>query len=487
MDLLKLQKAKYGLGLNVLFFVTHFLSAQITAPAASDIEVGEIKLSSTSTTSLFIIRNIFITGNKKTRPDILLRELPFKSGDHYNLDVLVKKFELARQQLMNTALFHEVFVSLKSLEGYNIDILVDVRERWYIFPIPYVKMVYRNINQWLVEEKGSLRNLDYGLKLMYNNVTGRNDKLNVWLVDGYSRHFSFNYDRIYIGKSLKWGMAVGFTIGKTKEINYNTAEDKQLLLRDNNSFLRSFVYAKAEITYRRAIKTRHRFGLSYTAENVEDTVISLNPSYFPTGYHRIAFPEIYYTMTYFDLDYIPYPTRGYAAEFSFSKKGLNNIINVWQFTVKGSANWHLTPKNYLNLRSFFTIKLPFKQPYYNKHLLGYGDVFMQGYEYYVIDGVAGGYLKATITRELFNFKKEYYRKKRDEYFHVPFRVFAKVFGNAGYIHNPQPGENSLNNKMLYSAGFGIDILTLYDFTFKLECSFNQLGQNGVFLHRKSYF
>lgn len=479
-------RIKYGLGLVVCLFVTRSLSAQ-TDQGVSDIVMSEEKNFPSSNPSLFIVRNIFISGNRKTKPDILLRELPFKPGDKYSLDGLVKKFELARQQLMNTTLFHEVFVSLKSLEGYNVDIAVDVRERWYIFPIPYIKAVYRNLNQWLVEEKGNLNKINYGLKLIYNNVTGRNDKLNVWLVDGYSRHFSFNYDRLYIDKSLKWGMDVGLTIGKTREVNFNTAGDKQLLLRDNNNFLRNFVYAKAEITYRRAIKTRHRFGFSYTSENVRDTVIALNPSYFPSGHRRIAFPELYYTMTYFDVDYIPYPTIGYGAEFSFSKKGLNHNINVWQLTLKGSANWHLTPRNYLNLRSYCTIKLPFKQPYYNKRLLGYGDVFMQGYEYYVIDGVAGGYIKAAVTRELFNFKKDYYRKKRDEYFHIPFRVFAKIFCNAGYVHNPEPGENSLNNRMLYSAGFGIDVLTLYDFTLKLECSFNQLGQNGVFLHRTSYF
>jgi hypothetical protein len=192
-------------------------------------------------------------------------------------------------------------------------------------------------------------------------------------------------------------------------------------------------------------------------------------------------------MTFFDVDYIPYPTRGYAAEFTFGKKGLNNIINVWQLTLKGSANWHLFPKTYLNLRSYGILKFPFKQPYFNQRLLGYNEVFMQGYEYYVIDGVAGGYLKATATRELINFHGNFLRKKREEPLHIPIRIFAKIYGNAGYIHNPQPGENSLTNKMLYSGGIGIDILTLYDFTIKMEWTFNQLGQNGVFLHRKSYF
>src|SRR5688572_23729283 len=62
----------------------------------------------------FIIRDIIIVGNKRTRPDIILREIPFQPGDNYLLQDLVKKFETARQQLMNTTLFHEAVVALKS-------------------------------------------------------------------------------------------------------------------------------------------------------------------------------------------------------------------------------------------------------------------------------------------------------------------------------------------------------------------------------------
>jgi hypothetical protein len=73
---------------------------------------------------------------------------------------------------MNTSLFHEAIVALKSFEGYNIDVLVDVKERWYIFPVPYFKPVDRNLNQWIVEQNASLDRVNYGIKLMYNNVTG---------------------------------------------------------------------------------------------------------------------------------------------------------------------------------------------------------------------------------------------------------------------------------------------------------------------------
>ena len=441
-----------------------------------------------ATNFLYVIGNIVITGNKKTKSKIILREIPFKTGEEYTLTEVVKKFEDARRQLMNTTLFHTVTVAAKGFEGNKIHVTVDLKERWYLFPAPYFKPVDRNLNQWIVEQKAKLSRVNYGVKILYYNATGRNDKFKLYLTNGYTKQISFSYDRLYIDKKLKWGMNMSFVTGKNREINYNTVNDKQVFLKNKDEYLRSFTKTNVELTYRRAIKTRHSFGIGYSAESVKDTIVQLNPAYFNTEGNRIHFPEVNYSMTYFDLDYIPYPTKGYAFQFSAGKRGFNKIINQWNFAVRSSASWHLLPKTFLNLNLYASIKAPFKQPYFNRRFLGYGDTFMQGYEYYVIDGVAGGYLKATITRELLNFNIRIPPiKKGREAERIPVRIFGKVYGNTGYVHNPQPGDNLLSNKMLYSGGFGIDILTFYDVTFKLEWTFNQLGQNGLFLHRKSIF
>jgi len=184
----------------------------------------EIKI--TDNTAPFTIRNIIIIGNKKTKASIILRELPFKTFDQLPLQQLVTKFDDARRQLMNTTLFHEVTVSLKSVEGYNVDILIEVKERWYLFPVPYFKFVDRNLNQWLVQNKASLTRVNYGVKLIYNNATGHRDKLNAWLMNGYTKQISMNYDRLYFDRQLKWGAKIGFSLGKNHEVSYNTINNK---------------------------------------------------------------------------------------------------------------------------------------------------------------------------------------------------------------------------------------------------------------------
>ena len=328
-----MRKKKYYLCL-VAFLLSgsHILLAQLPSGESGitfDKEEAQPLLSEDPDNSVaFTIREIIITGNKKTKANIILREIPFKSGDKFPLQDLVKKFAIARKQLMNTTLFHEVVVAMSKTEGYVVDVLVDVRERWYIFPVPYFKPVDRNLNQWLFEKNASLSRVNYGLKVLHNNATGRNDKFRFFLISGYTKQFSFNYDRLYIDKKLRFGLATSFAIGKNREINYNTINDKQAFLK-NDDYLKSFMTASADLTYRRAIKTRHRLGIGYTIENIKDTVAQLNPTYFNEGRKRISFPEIYYRMSYFDLDYIPYPTKGHAVEcpFEFEYKIIksNNI------------------------------------------------------------------------------------------------------------------------------------------------------------------
>jgi len=471
----------------IFIFIFFLFQLPVFSQQSTNPSLATNELKQPDNSAPFTVRNIVITGNKKTKESIILRELPFKPNDQYLLQQLVAKFDEARRQLMNTTLFHEVIVSLKSVEGYNVDVLIEVKERWYLFPVPYFKFVDRNLNQWLVQNKASLSRVNYGLKVIYNNATGRRDKLNLWLMNGYTKQVSLNYDRFYFDKQLKWGAKLGLSMGKNHEVSYNTINNKEVFLKDSSDYIRSFFKTNLELTYRPAIKTRHRFGFGYTVESVEDTIVKLNPGYFTSERKRISFPEIYYTVNYSNVDYIPYPLKGFETQVSISKKGFNKIVNVWELTANTGNYWELRPKWFFSLNTMGTLKLPFEQPFFNSRLMGYGDMSMQGYEYYVIDGVAGGYVQTTLSRLLFDFRVPLPKAKKRTINYLPFKFYGKIFGNTGYVYNPNAGDNRLNNRMLYSGGIGLDILTAYDLNIRLEWSFNQLGENGLYLHRKKYF
>jgi len=433
----------------------------------------------------FVIRDIYIQGNNKTRPSTILRELPFKVNEEYPLDEILKKFQVTKTQLMNTGLFRKVIVSMKSIDGYDVFVNIEVEERWYIYPMPHLKIVDDSFQEWWRDRDKDMNRINYGFKLNYRNISGRNDKLSVTLVNGYTKQLSARYEGLFLDKDLKWSLNTGFAYGKKKEVNYNTFENKQLFFKYND-FIHSYFRASIDVSYRRAIKTKHTFTLGYYNESVADTVFNLNPK-FATNNRQIRFPELAYKLNYFDVDFIPYPTKGYAAEVLLSKKGFGGPINVWQLTTKGSGSWQLGQKSFFNLRLLGMIKLPFEQPYITQGFMGGNDVFMQGYEYYSIDGVAGGYAKAAVHRQVLNKNFSIPSKRIKRLNDIPFKVYAKAFVNAGYAYAPNTHFNNLNNRMLYSTGLGIDIVTFTDFVIKLEWSLNQLGENGLYLHRRNYF
>ena len=439
----------------------------------------------TDTVSLFTIKKIVIEGNRQTDEKVILRELPFEEHQQYPLNELVDHFAKAKKQLMNSGLFMEAVISLRSLQGQDAFVTVAVKERWYIFPMPFAKVVDRSVQEWVKNQGMDMTRVNYGIKIKHKNFTGQNDKLGLNITNGYTKEVSMRYEDLAIDKSLKWFLNAGFSFGKNKELVYATNNNQYVAYKNPDKFIYSYFNSALEVSYRPAIKTKHTFGVRYYRENISDTLFKLSP-YYSFRENNIQYPEFFYRMRYFDVDFIPYPRKGYATELEFQKKGLNSAFNLWQLTAKAMGSWPITEKAFFNLRATGVVKLPFKQPYSMQQFIGQSGMYLQGYEDYVIDGVAGAYTKATVARQLLNTRIHLpTRIKRLEY--IPLKVFGKIYGNAGYVYSRDDAhDNILNNKMLYSGGIGLDVILLYDFILRVEWSANHLRQNGIYLHDRRY-
>lgn len=454
--------------------------------AQPSITIKDTSVIKEQNTKLVSIANIEIAGNKKTRIYIIEREIPFKQGEFMLKTELDKKMELCRQQLMNTALFIDVSVSIDKQENELVFIHIQVKERWYFFPLPYFKLIDRNFNQWWVEQKRSFDRVNYGLKFMQFNVSGRNDNLNLWLVNGYTTQISARYEQPFSDKHLKSGFNIGFSYSKNREINYATINNKQAFIKQDK-FVRENFHFDITYSYRPAIKTRHNVRLFYNNDRIIDTVYSLNPNFFSNNLQRISYPEISYNIQHFNVDYIPYPLKGFMIDATILKRGFNKNMNLTQLRFHSSYSKPLFPKTYLLLQAAGSISLPFDQPYYNKRLFGTSDMYLRGMEYYVIDGVAGLIGRATVQKEIFQFVFHNPIKLKGHE-KIPFKFYLKAFGDLGYAYDKYPtSTTTLNNKWLKTWGVGLDIISIYDFVFRLEYSFNQIGNQGLFVHTKSDF
>ncbi|GEO10520.1 POTRA domain-containing protein [Segetibacter aerophilus] len=472
--------------LTILFLCTHIngFSQLIEKAPPSPVAVHTPPVDSFSAS--VVISDIVLTGFKKTKPYIIQREVAFKKGQTISSTELPDKLKLSKQQLMNTSLFVDVDIKAVKIDSEHVFIDIHVKERWYLFPIPYFRIVSRNFNTWWVEENHSLDRVEYGLKFMQNNVSGRNDNLNLWMVGGYTQQFSLRYDNPNIDNKLKNGINVGFGFRRNRELNYgmdSARPNKIGYVKQEDRFLINENYVDFAYTYRPAIRTRHTFRASYGNITVDDSVVKLNPTYFAHyGTHSRYF-DLSYNLSYTNLDYAPYPLKGFSGDAGLNKR-FGNGSNYWQLNGRGNYNIKLSPTSYVQLQAAGVLRFPYHQPYISNNLLGSPSLYMRGLEYYVIEGVAGGVARATIKNEVlsFNINSPLKSKTHDK---IPFRVFLKAFGDLGYSYTPNYGISRLNNKLLRTWGFGIDIVTFYDVVLRFEYSYNQLGDNSLFFHTQN--
>ncbi|HXB93368.1 MAG TPA: POTRA domain-containing protein [Puia sp.] len=436
-----------------------------------------------------IIGRIYIQGNKTTRSYIILRELSFKTGDTVSLATLVTAFHNAHDRLINTRLFNDVVVYIKEYHGLVADIGIDVKERWYIFPLPYLKPVDRNFTEW-AQKHYSLSRIDYGAKFTHYNFTGRNDQLTAWLITGYTRQFQLYYNLPYIDKGLRHGFGFGFNYAEQNELNVATTGNTQEFINSDTiayagKYLSRSLSFSARYFFRPGLKVRHTFNFNLFSVHIDSAVSVWNPHYFNNGVLKVVYPEWVYTFNFTDVDYVAYPLNGIIFQTSLLRRGIDKDMDLWQLSTRLTRSWPLARKWWFGIQNVSVLKWPLSQPFYNQGLIGYGDMYLRGLDRYVVDGTAGSILRNTLFRELFNFSLPFTHIASHD--RIPIRIYATAFSDAGYAYNRDDRSNSLVNRMLYTAGVGIDLVTFYDLNFRFDYSFNQLGQNGLFLHIRNDF
>ncbi|MCX6208794.1 MAG: hypothetical protein NTZ59_04665 [Bacteroidetes bacterium] len=436
-------------------------------------------LAQQSTDSTVVIDNIIISGNKRTRTDIILREMFLKKGDTISKSKLPEAVDISKHQIFNTTLFSEVTIHTAASVGNNISVIVMVKERWYIFPVPYFRLVDRNFNDWWVNRNHSLERVDYGIKFYHNNLTGRNDKLTADVITGYSRQLSLRYNLPYINKKLTNGINIGIVHTKQKEVTYATNDsNKQLLLKAIDGFPKTYTRADITFTNRPNLFLRHNFKISYTSESIDSFVAFVSPTYYSNHQTTLKYFDISYSLSYSKTNYNAYPTKGFSAVVGGFVRTFNQDNNFYQLNGTAMLATRFNHKWYMRNRVAATVKFPYNGAFINEPLFGYNPYQLRGLEYYVVDGQIGVMHKFTLGYNLLDFnlkvpiKNKYINK-------VPFKIYAKVYNDLGYCYKPN-ATTLLNNKLMHTQGFGIDVLTAYDIVFKFEYSFNQLGNSGLF-------
>ncbi len=431
-----------------------------------------------------VINHIYLFGNKKTRDEIILRELSVKEGQTLTADSISAAMKLDSLRLATVGLFTYINVHIDTVSNTQINWIIQVKERWFVIPEPIFQLADRNFNVWWNEQNRDIRRVIIGTTIRHKNFRGNLENLIATVQVGYTKKFGLEYLKPYIDKEQKHGFGIAFSVAESQETFYTTDSNKLKFVRsEDNYIIRQYEFSAA-YTWRPAYATRHIFRLGYRNYHIEDTIAKLNPDYFNDQSHELNILEISYRLERNKTDNWNYPLRGTKMiGQAIARVGLQGMKHQFVTTLELGKYWHAGRSWYVSGTFRGKVSFPEEQPYALRAALGGKFDYVRGYEYYVVDGPHFGLLRANLKKEILNVM---INKTGIRYLPViPVRIYPKIFADAGCVYNPQAGNSFLNNRMLYSYGVGLDIFTFYDIKIRLEYAFNHLGQKDLFLHFNS--
>ncbi len=461
---------------------THWLLACFIFPI--------IIFSQAPTLSGFVtIDKIYIEGNKRTKAEIILRELDFAVGDTISIKKLTQRLQENEYNVMNTGLFTSAKINFKEWEGATnkVGLNIAVKEDWYVFPFPIIEMADRNFNVWWTDYNHSLKRLNLGVRFYHTNATGRRDLLKAVVQFGFTKKYELIYTLPAFNKAKTWGINVNALHTREKEIGYSTEENKLLFHRNEEAVLLQRLRLGGGLFYRKKLDVIHQLDVSYRKHTIHESIADeLNPDFFLNNLYQKYF-SLKYHFTTDKRDIRPYPMNGYFLKGNIAKHGLSSSEDRHSLEVVG------TLQQYFSFGKKWSVALAAKgktelqreqQPYYTSRALGYEEDFIRGYEFYVIDGLDFAYLKKAIRFNFFSKEYDWGRyMKIDSFKKMPIKLFLVLHNELGYVNNPfYKANNPLSNEILWGTGLGLDVVMYYNKVFNFEYSRNHLGEHGFFLH-----
>ncbi len=434
----------------------------------------------------YTIQSIKIGGNKRTKDKIIYREFIKKIGDTVQADRLNYIVNRSQQNIFNTQLFVFDTVYIEKKDSNKISLRAHVRERWYLWPIPIFEIQDRNFNTWW--QTKDLFRINYGMTIDHRNFTGNKDILSVVVQKGYYEKYGIVYRLPYLNAKQTSGIRTSFFYKQAREVPYTTIGNEPIYYRDYHNFVFNVWEAKTSFLYRKRFFDLTNLELVYSYINLADTLLKLNPDFADKKKNELNYFTLFYSFTYDNTDIKPYPLKGWFFNINAQKNGLSilpqeNANNFFAF----STLKKYTPLNtYFNLANSISCKYKDNSylPYFFNRSLGYGSS-VRGYEYYIIDGQRYFLTKNAFKVRLLKPRTYFVKpiKNISQFNTIPFYAYLNVFFDAAYVEDKfYYQKNYLANKWLYGYGVGLDLISYYDFVFRIECSMNNLNQYGVFLH-----
>jgi outer membrane protein assembly factor BamA len=441
------------------------------------------------------IKAISYEGLKKTKIQAVKSYLNIKEGDSISLEDLLPKLEENQRNVLNSKLFSRAELKILEWQEESVCIHLKVVEAWYVFPIPIFELADRNINVWWKDFNRDISRVNSGIAVYWRNLAGYNDRLTFIAQFGFTRKFEIDYELPPIDKKQRFGISLNVLYSDNKESIYNSIDNKLIFYRNLASRERQFSRFRSGLTlrYRKSVYSNHYFECYFQKLGISDSIYFRNPDFFLDGRKTQRAFTFNYEYKLDKRDIWTYPLDGHMISLYLNKRGFGlskDINQLWLGTRLASYNkfgkrWSL---GLLSEGRYSVFK--HKDPFYQQDALGYGDSFVRGYQYYVVNGQSYFLFRSDLNFKILDLKVALNGKENSPFLHeVPFRIHTRLHADYGYVWDKYYYYgNKLNNAHMYSGGLGLDFAFYnYNILIQIEYTVNRLLQKDVYLTVKANF
>lgn len=438
------------------------------------------------------IQDIQISGNKRTKEYIILREIQFNKGDTINEDDFKEKLIKSTQNIQNTSLFNFVEIMVDTIASGVLNIKVNVVERWYIWPYVMFKTAENNLNLWWIDK--DYRHVTLMLNVVDLNFRGAREQLLLKTHFGYDNSINITYSLPNVNKNKTLGVMFEGYWSRNKEVNIGITDFKNQFYRMSNSILFEGYGAGIGFVYRPAYRVTEQVSLSYNGINFNDSVFTKNMFFAP--HNKMQFFSIFSKLKIDYRDNKSYPLNGFYSDLILTQSGLQILSSekFYKSSVQSNLRFYHSFNDFFHYITGINAYASSRNSdceFLGTNIGDYGNE-VRGYEYYKIPIQHFLILKNNLG---FTLSKKKTKRipfiKSDNIGLIHYAIYLNTFFDAALFWEDTQRYKFLNlskpaDKLIYSGGVGLDFVTYYDMVFRFEMSHNFLFNKwGFFVNLKA--
>jgi outer membrane protein assembly factor BamA len=392
------------------------------------------------------VDTVIVIGNKVTKDYIILREMELKPGVKISEEAL----EFDKSRVYSLGLFTRVDIFLGRIAGGRATLIVDVSERFFLFPWPIFGIKDRDWSK-----------LYYGLGVYHTNFRGRNERVSLSFALGYDPWVRVAYQNPVLNRESNLFLETEFRYAKER--------NKSLVsLQGGSDF--DEIYYEGAVTLGKRLSLYHMvwakagYQVLEVPENNSGRTISTN------GIDRSL--RLGLGVSYDTRDLREYPLQGTYAQAVFNKYGFGeSVVDYTRLDLDFSRYVPLLTTITVAGRVFTSIACGPIIPNYGHVYFGYGER-IRGHFDTVLEGdnLLGGSLelRAPIIRPGYLTWED---APYPEIATLKYGLFLTLFADIGATWYKD--ENPTQKRTTSGLGAGLNFILPYSAVFRTEYAFDE--------------